>query len=109
MRTAAATNTMNSPADNVRTKNLRALLADSGVSSVDCVPPDLEITDLTLDSRAVRPGAAFVALPGTRTHGIGFAAQAVNAGACAILWEPVEGVAAAASAVKTCRSSPSRG
>src|SRR5690606_7272106 len=43
-------------------------------------------------SRAVTPGAAFVALPGTRTHGIGFAAQAVNAGACAVLWEPVEGI-----------------
>lgn len=92
MRTAAAKITMNSRADNVRTKNLRALLADSGVSSEDFVPPDLEITDLTLDSRAVTPGAAFVALPGTRTHGIGFAAQAVNAGACAVLWEPIEGV-----------------
>lgn len=92
MRAAAATITMNSRADNVRTRNLRELLADSGVSSVDFVPPDLEITDLTLDSRAVTPGAAFVALPGTRTHGIGFAAQAVNAGAAAILWEPMEGV-----------------
>lgn len=92
MRTANATITMNSRVDNVRTKNLRALLADSGVSSVDFVPPDLEITDLTLDSRAVTPGAAFVALSGTRTHGIGFAAQAVNAGACAVLWEPVQGV-----------------
>jgi UDP-N-acetylmuramoyl-L-alanyl-D-glutamate--2,6-diaminopimelate ligase len=92
MRNAAAKITMNSRLDNVRTKNLRELLADSGVSSVDSVPPDLEITDLTLDSRAVTPGAAFVALPGTRTHGIGFAAQAVSAGAAAVLWEPVEGV-----------------
>jgi UDP-N-acetylmuramoyl-L-alanyl-D-glutamate--2,6-diaminopimelate ligase len=92
MRNAAAKITMNSRVDNVRTKNLRELLADSGVSSVDFVPPDLEITDLTLDSRAVTPGAAFVALPGTRTHGIGFAAQAVSAGAAAILWEPVDGV-----------------
>lgn len=92
MRNAAATITMNSRADNMRTKNLRELLADSGVSSVDFVPPDLEITDLTLDSRAVTPGAAFIALSGTRTHGIGFAAQAVNAGAAAVLWEPVDGV-----------------
>ena len=75
MRAAAAKSTMNSRADNVRTKNLRDLLADSGVSSEDFVPPDLEISDLTLDSRAVTPGAAFVALPGSRTHGIGFAAQ----------------------------------
>jgi len=83
---------MNSRVDNARTRNLRALLADSGVSCLDFVPADLEIADLTLDSRAVTPGAAFVALPGTRTHGIGFAAQAVNAGACAVLWEPVEGI-----------------
>ena len=94
MRTAAALDTMNNRFDNVRNKNLRALLADSGVSSPDFVAPDVEITDLTLDSRAVQPGAAFVALPGTRTHGVGFAAQAVEAGARAILWEPIEGVAA---------------
>jgi UDP-N-acetylmuramoyl-L-alanyl-D-glutamate--2,6-diaminopimelate ligase len=92
MRNAAAKIIMKARVDNVRTKNLRELLADSGVSSVDSVPPDLEITDLTIDSRAVTPGAAFVALPGTRTHGIGFAAQAVSAGAAAVLWEPVEGV-----------------
>jgi UDP-N-acetylmuramoyl-L-alanyl-D-glutamate--2,6-diaminopimelate ligase len=85
---------MNTRFDNVRNKNLRALLADNAVSSVDCVPPDVEITDLTLDSRSVRPGAAFVALPGSRTHGIEFADQAVDAGARAILWEPVEGIVA---------------
>lgn len=69
-------------------KNLRALLA--GLTSV--VPPDIGITDITLDSRKVIPGGAFVALPGLRTHGISFAAQAVNAGASAVLWEPGEGV-----------------
>jgi UDP-N-acetylmuramoyl-L-alanyl-D-glutamate--2,6-diaminopimelate ligase len=94
MRSAAANKTMNTRSDNVRNKNLRALLAESAVLPVDCVPADVEIIDLTLDSRAVRPGAAFVALPGTRTHGISFADQAVKAGARAILWEPVEGVAA---------------
>lgn len=92
MRSAAAHHTMNTRADNVRNKNLRALLADSAVSPVDSVAPDVEITDLTLDSRAVRPGAAFAALPGTRTHGIAFADQAVKAGARVILWEPVEGL-----------------
>jgi UDP-N-acetylmuramoyl-L-alanyl-D-glutamate--2,6-diaminopimelate ligase len=58
------------------------------------VPADIGVVDLTLDSRAVQFGGAFIALPGTRTHGIGFAAQAVNAGARAILWEPTPGVAA---------------
>jgi UDP-N-acetylmuramoyl-L-alanyl-D-glutamate--2,6-diaminopimelate ligase len=77
---------MNPTTDNG--KNLRALLAGADA------PADVVVTDLTLDSRSVRPGAAFVALPGTRTHGVGFAAQAVAAGARAILWEPVVGVAA---------------
>ena len=82
--------TMESRPETLRAKNLRALLADVAAT----VPPDIEITDLTLDSRNVRPGAAFVALPGTRTHGIGFAAQAVSAGARAILWEPAASVVA---------------
>ena len=30
----------------------------------------LAVTDLTLDSRAVRPGAAFVAVRGGRDHGL---------------------------------------
>jgi UDP-N-acetylmuramoyl-L-alanyl-D-glutamate--2,6-diaminopimelate ligase len=76
--------------DNIRAKDLRALLAGSSVA----VPPDIGIVDLTLDSRSVQFGGAFIALPGTRTHGIGFAPQAVNAGARAILWEPTPGVAA---------------
>ena len=76
--------------DSTRAKDLRALLAGSSVA----VPPDVGIVDLTLDSRSVQFGGAFIALPGTRTHGIGFAAQAVNAGARAILWEPTPGVAA---------------
>lgn len=76
--------------DNVRAKNLRALLGDLAAN----VPPHVEVTDITLDSRTVRPGAAFVALPGLHTHGIGFAAHAVNAGARAILWEPTAGVLA---------------
>jgi len=78
------------PRSDNRRKDLRTLLAGSAVA----VPADVGISDLTLDSRAVQFGGAFIALPGTRTHGIGFAAQAVNAGARAILWEPTPGVAA---------------
>jgi UDP-N-acetylmuramoyl-L-alanyl-D-glutamate--2,6-diaminopimelate ligase len=91
--TVAATNgrtAMQSRIEGVRKMNLRQLIA--GITAV--VPPDVEITDLTLDSRAIRPGMAFIALPGTRTHGVGFAAQAVTAGARAVVWEPVAGVAA---------------
>ena len=46
---------------------------------------DLEIAGLTADSRSVRPGFLFAALPGTCMHGGGFAAQAADAGAVAIL------------------------
>ena len=73
----AGRSTMQPRSDNKRAKNLRALLAGSSAS----VPAEVAIVDLTLDSRNVQPGGAFVALPGTRTHGIGFATQAVSAGA----------------------------
>jgi UDP-N-acetylmuramoyl-L-alanyl-D-glutamate--2,6-diaminopimelate ligase len=47
----------------------------------------LAITDLTLDSRAVVPGAAFVALRGGRDHGIRHAGQALDRGAAIVLYE----------------------
>lgn len=50
------------------------------------------ITGLTLDSRAVRPGDVFVALRGTRGHGLEHAEQALEAGAIALLWEPAPDV-----------------
>jgi UDP-N-acetylmuramoyl-L-alanyl-D-glutamate--2,6-diaminopimelate ligase len=50
---------------------------------------DVEIRDLTQDSRAVTPGAAFLACQGRRTHGLAHAADAVERGAAAVLWEPV--------------------
>ena len=50
------------------------------------------VTGLSLDSRRVQRGDAFLALRGTHTHGIGFAAGAVQHGACVILAEtPVAG------------------
>ncbi|MDO5661468.1 MAG: UDP-N-acetylmuramoyl-L-alanyl-D-glutamate--2,6-diaminopimelate ligase [Brachybacterium sp.] len=49
-------------------------------------PPDTpEITGVTLDSRAVRPGDLWCALPGARAHGADFAAQAAGLGAVAAL------------------------
>lgn len=47
-----------------------------------------EITDLTLDSREVTPGAAFVAVAGGRAHGLDHAAQALANGASIVLYEP---------------------
>ena len=58
------------------------------------VPAQFEISDLTMDSRHVMPGAAFLACRGQRVHGVQHAAEAVAAGARAVLWEPANGVAA---------------
>jgi UDP-N-acetylmuramoyl-L-alanyl-D-glutamate--2,6-diaminopimelate ligase len=58
------------------------------------VPEDLEVSDLTQDSRSVTPGAAFFACRGLTHHGVEFAPAAAAAGARAILWEPAPGVQA---------------
>ncbi len=52
------------------------------------IPPELVVTGLVLDSRAVRPGNAFVAIAGFGAHGLRFVEQARAAGATAILFEP---------------------
>ncbi|WP_433869633.1 UDP-N-acetylmuramoyl-L-alanyl-D-glutamate--2,6-diaminopimelate ligase [Saccharopolyspora sp. CA-218241] len=43
------------------------------------------VTGATLRAQHVRPGDLFAALPGTRVHGADFAAQALDAGAVAVL------------------------
>ncbi|MEI7704843.1 MAG: UDP-N-acetylmuramoyl-L-alanyl-D-glutamate--2,6-diaminopimelate ligase [Deltaproteobacteria bacterium] len=53
--------------------------------------PDAEVSLVTADSRLVKPGALFVAVPGTRADGASFAPAAARAGAVAVLAErPVE-------------------
>ncbi|HEX3848466.1 MAG TPA: UDP-N-acetylmuramoyl-L-alanyl-D-glutamate--2,6-diaminopimelate ligase [Steroidobacteraceae bacterium] len=54
----------------------------------DIPASDSRIADLTLDSREVRPGSLFLALPGRTVHGLKFAAEAAARGASAVLWEP---------------------
>ena len=44
-----------------------------------------EIAGLTADSRAVKPGYLFAALPGTKLDGTAFIAQALEKGAAALL------------------------
>ena len=56
--------------------------------------PDLQVCDLTLDSRQVSKGALFLACRGTKDHGLKFLPQALARGAAAVLWEPAPGVAA---------------
>ncbi|MCL4188297.1 MAG: UDP-N-acetylmuramoyl-L-alanyl-D-glutamate--2,6-diaminopimelate ligase [Rhodobacteraceae bacterium] len=56
------------------------------------------ISGLALDSRAVRAGMLFAALPGTRTHGAAFVPAALVAGAAAVLTD-AEGARACRAAV----------
>lgn len=46
-----------------------------------------KVNDLTIDSREVRAGSVFVALRGTRAHGLLHAAAAIEAGAEAVLYD----------------------
>jgi UDP-N-acetylmuramoyl-L-alanyl-D-glutamate--2,6-diaminopimelate ligase len=47
----------------------------------------LEIGGITADSRKVRPGDLFVAVPGTKADGLGYLPQALAAGAVAVMAE----------------------
>ncbi|MGH3275041.1 MAG: UDP-N-acetylmuramoyl-L-alanyl-D-glutamate--2,6-diaminopimelate ligase [Streptosporangiaceae bacterium] len=47
------------------------------------------VTGITHDSRLVRPGDLYAALPGSQVHGARFCAQAAAAGAAAVLTDPV--------------------
>jgi UDP-N-acetylmuramoyl-L-alanyl-D-glutamate--2,6-diaminopimelate ligase len=49
---------------------------------------EARVSDLTLDSRQVREGSLFFALPGQTVHGLKFAADAAARGASVVLWEP---------------------
>ncbi|MFK4102434.1 UDP-N-acetylmuramoyl-L-alanyl-D-glutamate--2,6-diaminopimelate ligase [Streptomyces sp. NPDC019531] len=56
-----------------------------------------EVTGITHDSRAVRPGDLYAALPGARLHGADFVTQAVGLGAVAVLTDPTGAERAAAT------------
>ncbi|NMO55807.1 UDP-N-acetylmuramoyl-L-alanyl-D-glutamate--2,6-diaminopimelate ligase [Actinoplanes sp. TBRC 11911] len=57
-----------------------AALAPAALSGAD-----VEVTGMTHNSREVRPGDLYAALPGANRHGVEFVAQAVEAGAVAVL------------------------
>jgi UDP-N-acetylmuramyl-tripeptide synthetase len=56
-----------------------SLIADLGLNQ--------QFTTMTTDSRQVQPGALFLAYPGLHSDGRNFIAQAIAAGASAVLWE----------------------
>lgn len=66
---------------------LRALLQSAGLLADvgDDAVLDLVPAGVSADSRAIQPGWLFVAVPGTRTHGVQHVADAVVAGACAVV------------------------
>ena len=66
--------------------NLRALLDDPSV-------PDVEISQLVLDSREITPGDAFIAVPGSLKDGRQFISAAFSQGAVAVLCEAGDGSA----------------
>lgn len=51
-------------------------------------PSQLEVTGLSLDSRQIETGNVFIALNGAKQHGMAYAAQAVERGAIAVIYEP---------------------
>ena len=70
---------------------------------------DVEITDIVIDSRKVKPGALFVCIPGTKVDGHLYAGQAVASGAAALVVEhTVEGVEAPQIPVADCREALAR-
>ncbi len=68
---------------------LKDLLA--GFVSFTHTDLDIEISGLTLDSRKVAAGNVFIALAGSRQHGLSHAKQAITQGACAIVFDPAGG------------------
>lgn len=58
-----------------------------------CADPalaNIEVASLATDSRTVQPGALFLAVQGLQVHGLRHVQQALQRGAAAVLWEPVE-------------------
>jgi UDP-N-acetylmuramoyl-L-alanyl-D-glutamate--2,6-diaminopimelate ligase len=49
--------------------------------------PGIGVADLSQRSHALGPGGAFVALRGTRAHGLDYAPDALGRGAAAVLWD----------------------
>ncbi|WP_432496259.1 UDP-N-acetylmuramoyl-L-alanyl-D-glutamate--2,6-diaminopimelate ligase [Kineococcus gypseus] len=76
-------------------------LADVAASlGTDLEPPAAgarAVGGVSLDSRRVVPGDLYAALPGANVHGARFAAQAVAAGAAAVLTDPAGAAAARAA------------
>ncbi len=67
-----------------------SMTLDTLLAGIAQAPP-IAIAGLALDSRTIGNGDAFIALRGSARHGLEHLAQAVDAGARALLWDPGEG------------------
>ena len=67
---------------------LGAWLADRGAEPDLLGDAGVEVTGVSLSSRRILPGDLYAALPGARAHGADFAADALAAGAVAVLTDP---------------------
>ncbi len=72
----------------------RWLVGDGRDVRVPATGRTVEITGITLSSQRVEPGDLYAALPGSRVHGIEFAAAAVASGAVAVLTDETGAAAA---------------
>ncbi|WP_031429949.1 UDP-N-acetylmuramoyl-L-alanyl-D-glutamate--2,6-diaminopimelate ligase [Methylomicrobium agile] len=62
--------------------------------------PDSDIAGLSLDSRTLAPGEAFIALSGANRHGLKYAPQALERGAAVVLYDPAGGGSELAAELK---------
>ncbi len=79
---------------------LRGLLQRLPGASIHGVD-DVFVTGITHDSRAVRPGDIYLARSGEHAHGVAYVAEALAAGALAVLTDPPSVVSAVAAGVET--------
>ncbi|MCL2218522.1 MAG: UDP-N-acetylmuramoyl-L-alanyl-D-glutamate--2,6-diaminopimelate ligase [Chitinispirillia bacterium] len=87
---------------------LNELLNASGLNVVERAGDDNPVvSDVVYDSRCVRPGAVYVAIPGIKAHGDTFIEPAIKSGAAAVISENrQEGISAPCAVVKDIRTAP---
>lgn len=88
---------------------LAELAEQLGVPAPDTSEDTAGVTGITHDSRAVRPGDLYAALPGARLHGADFVTQAAGLGAVAVLTDPAGAERAAATGLPVLVTQDPRG
>jgi len=69
-------------------KSLQELL--SGIAQIQ-PKDDCAVTGLTLNSKTAQTGDVFFALAGHKEHGLNYAAEAIEHGVCAVVWDKGSG------------------